>query len=430
MLDAFDLLFSRMLIKNNKVNFKKEILLGILFSVAFIALFFITKKYLKVFIIGFFLFTSFASFFKENDMFLVYEDLKIFDIKLDDFRFYKIYLIQRLLKDNYITDIILALSTSIFLFINDLYTLIWISIIGLSYLILMPINHKIGIKKPNLIFTKIFIDLLLIIFIFVGAIFNYSYANIILNEPNNMINIGILLMIMTAIIVGLFFISKSKENYSSQDKTKIIYKSISWMKKIDIYVYKDYMLNFSGVVMSIVSTILLFIFICDSNEKFSMLMTIIFVVAPASLFSKKTKKEYDLIKNDYIFLDHNLSNRDIKYVMSSKLRTVLTEVAIKLMLTVVILIIGNKCRDFALLIDVFLISLISSMIHYFIIMRNNRVVSCCIYMVKYTLVLMGIMKVYSMINIYLYFSYIITVLIATSILLITEIRGEKYEKNI
>lgn len=429
MIDSFDLLFSKILIRNSENNKKKEVFIGILLSLLFIIFFFMNKKYTKLGVMSFFIFTSFASFLNENQVFMVYEDFKILDIDINSFRFFKMYIIQRIFMDNYILNAILFLIVSIFLIIKDVQTLLWLIIVIVDYIILMPVIHRIGKKHPSMILAKVILDVGIIAAFIIGCVNNFKYVDIVLNEPGSIKNLLIFLCIVLVISMILFKISMSNKKKTTSNKSIEIYKSISWIKSIDIEIYKDYLLNFKGIVISIISTIVLFFIIKDVSDKYSTLMTVIFVIAPVGIFSKRTKGEYDLIKYDYMFFDNNLSCKDIKHMKLSKLKTILTEVIIKVVLTLILLMICGEFNKIHIIVDVFIIATISAMIHFIIIIKNNRFTTIYINIVKYTLIVVGLLKIYGSINEIVFLSYMSFVFILTLLLILDVLREGKMKNE-
>lgn len=425
MIDSFDILFSKILIKNSKINYKKEVFLGIGLSLLFAIFFFISSKYTKLCILSFFIFISFASFLKENQIFMVYDDFKLFDLDINSFRFFKSYIIQRFFKDNYISNLILFFCSSIFLIIKDVQSFIWVIIVLVTYIILMPINHIIGVRRPNMIFLKIILDLAIIAMLIIGVVNNFFYAEVILNEPGSIKSLVQFFISSLMTIVVLICISLIKKKSESNNKITIIYKSINWIKKFDMEVYKDYLLNFQSIVISIISIVILFFLIRDTNDQYSTLMTVIFIIAPAGVFTKKTKKEYDIMKFDHIFLDRNLSDKDILHVKLCKLKTIFTEVVIKLLLTIILLSICGELEYIYVLFDVFIISVISSIMHFIIVIKNNRLTSVYVNIVKYTLVIVGLLKIYGSISKSLFLIYSIFVFLLTFILMIDILKEER-----
>lgn len=426
MIDSFDILFSKILIKNSKIKWKKEILFGMLLSILFIVFFFISRKYTKLCILSFFIFTSFASFLKENQIFMVYDDFKFFDLDINSFRFFKIYIIQRFFKDSYVSNLILFFIVSIFLIIRDVQSFIWLLIVLIVYILLMPVNHRIGVKNANMIFFKVIVDLAIIAALIIGVINNFDYAGIVLNEPENIKSLVLFSILALVITITLFGISLIDKKYESSDKSMTIYKCISWIKKIDIEIYKDYLLNFQSIVISIISIIVLFFIIKDVNDKSSIVMTVIFVIAPTGIFTKKTKQEYDIMKFDHIFLDSNLSDKDIYHIKLSKLKTISTEIIIKLVLAILLLAVCGGLKYFYIIFDVFIIAVISAMIHFIIIIKNSRFTSVYINIVKYTLVVVGLLNIYGSINKIVFLIYMLFVFVLTFILMIDVLKeGEK-----
>ena len=432
MIDSFDILFFKLLLKNSTVKWIKDIFLGILFSLLFILFFIISSKYLKLTCISFALLTSFASFLKSNEIFMVYEDFKILNLKINSMRFYKSYIIQRFFYDNYITNITTIILIIAFLSITDWKNSVWIVLLLLTYILTMPINHVLGIKCSKIIITKVILDTILVVILVLGAINNWSFVNIILNEPSNVFSLGVFFLILLFLSFGLFILSKSSMKSLNFFNLQNTYKLLTFIKKINIELYKDYLLNFQHIVISIISVIILFFIIKDFNNTKSIAMTFIFVIAPTGLFNVKKNKQYELITKDCFFCNKNISKKDLLYIKFSKLKTILSETIIKLIISIIILIMCKDVKDIHILIDISIISIISSLIHFMMIIRNDRITSVYMYIIKYTLIVIGLLNVQKNINTSIYWSYMIVVGLLT-IFMTKEILNEDgvfYEKNV
>lgn len=406
MIDSFDILFSKTLIKTSEINMKKQIFLGILIPIVFIIFFIISPKYTKLAFLSCVILISFASFIKENEIFLVYEDFKVFDIELNSFRFYKAYIIQRLLKDDFIMQGLSAVGIlGYFLISGNFKAFLWFVIVLIAYIALMPINHVVGVKYPNMLFVKVIIDTAIVFFLVIGAVLNVSFVNMILVEGNSIKEIAIDLLFLIVYFIVLFKIGRKKTtslatiNFGNYDKT------ITWIKKIDMEVYKDYLINFQDFVTSLIGLVVFFYIMRDGFDFNSSIMTIMFIIVPSGMFTAKNKKKYNLTTKDNFFYSNSMSKSDLIYIRRKKLKTLCTESIVKVLICAILLAIGREFNDMRILVDVFVVAFISSLLHFIIVIRDRRFNAVCLNIIKYTLIVLPMLNSYIQINPIAYWGY-------------------------
>lgn len=428
MIDEFDIIFSKILLKNNKPNIKKQIFIGILVSIVFISFYMMNAKYTKVALLSFIIITSFASFIQENEIFLVYKDFKVFDIKLESFRFYKAYLIQRLLKDDFIIQILACVLISIFFIITRKeIDFIWFLLTIITYIVLMPINHILGSKYPNMLFPKVIFDTTTVFFLVIGVVLNNKIANILVNEYSTVKS----LLVFTIIIMIIFFIlfMMSRSNYEKISKINLgnYYKLIKWLKWIDMELYKDYLINFKDFIINTITMIVFYFIMKDCFDINGSFMSIIFFIVPASIFGSKTKKKYNLTIKDNFFYTDKLYYKDRVYIRKKKLLVICSEIIIKLIISLILLAIGRQFKSIKIIIEILAISFICSLLQYNVIIINKRLNSICMYIIKYIVVFLAMLNDLMQLEWAIYWGYIIFVMLLTLGITMRVVLGE--EKN-
>jgi len=426
MIDSFDIIFSKTLIKTSKINKKKQIFIGILIPIVFIIFYTISPKYIKLAFLSGVILTSLASFIEQNEIFLVYKDFEVFDIELYSFRFYKSYIIQRFLKDDFIMQ---CLATVVilgyFLMSGQFKEFLWFVILLIAYIAFMPINHVIGAKYSNLLFPKVIIDTAVVFFLVIGGVINVSFVNIILLEGKGIKELGIILLFLIVYFMLFFRISRKNTNFLARINFGNYYKTIKWMKKFDMEVYKDYLINFQDFVTSIISIVVLFYIIRDGFYNNSNLITIMFVIAPSGIFIAKNKKKYNLTTKDNFFYSNIMSKYDLIYIRRKKLKTICTESIAKVVICALILGISGEFHNIGILVDVIAVAFICSLLHFIIVIRDRRLNGVCLYIIKYTLIVLPMLKSSIHINPIASWGYIGIVGILTMIISRNVILGER-----
>lgn len=406
MIDSFDIIFIKMLIKTGRKKILKQILLGLLLSIVFIIIFIVNPSIVKMVIFTYLLLSSFASFLDKNEIFMVYDDFRIFDIDIDSFRVYKAYLIQRIIKDSYITNFIFLVLGTSFLLYKDIYSAIWFILMVGAYVLLSPLNHIVGIKYNNMVLVKVIIDIIISAIVIVGTINNNNLIKTFICEINKDKGLVYILLFILIEFSILFTLSKRETNKVKNYNLTNYHKILKWIKKIDLEVYKDYLLNFQEICINIVNLIALFYIMRDGFNLDSTYLTILFIIVPTGIFTSRIKNKYKIITNDNFFYNLDMEFQDIKYIRKKKLKTILSEVFIKVIISFILLMADKNVSSIMMLIDIIVISTIIAIIHFIIIIGNNRIKSVCMTIIKYILVFLPMIRGYIVIPNYIYFGYL------------------------
>jgi len=405
MIKDFDLIFCKITISRNTVNIKKQLLIGFLVLISLIGLFIYNISYAKVCILIFLVFTSILCLI-ESEIFLEAKDIKIFDIEIGSIDFFKTYISQKIFRDNYVSNIIIVFGFSIFLGIKDMHSLIWF--------------------LCNMVIILVIIDMMVIASLILGTVKNFKIMNLILLNNFDIYKIAGFILILTCILKVLFTFTNNKKIILKINKIqgKNYYKLISWMKKIDIYLYKDYLINFQHICINIITILVTFLIMNDLMAFKDIYITIIIFIIPSGIFMTKTKGKYNLINDDEFFNNANISNEDLKYIKMKKLQTVLTEVLIKLTISSIVLVIYN---DFSIItiVEILTLVIIISIVNYIIILRNTIVSLCYLSVIKYTVVILAVLRHLLNINFFIYCSYLVIVFILSCILVKSILEEEK-----
>ena len=427
MIDSFDKVFIKLLIKSENTNFKKQTLGGLLMSIIFIVFFNINPNIVKVAVLSYLLLSSFASFLDKNEIFMVYDDFRILDFDIYSIRFYKSYIIQRLIKDTYVMNLILVFIGTIFLIYKDFYSAIWFLLIILAYILLSPLNHIVGIKYNNMVLIKVIFDVIVAGILIVGTVNNNALIKTLIcdiNKPKGLLYVFLCILCLSCCLLKLSRIESNKvKNYNLANYSKIL----NWMKKIDIHVYKDYILNFPDIVMNVINSIVFFYIMRDGFSLDSTYLTILFIIIPTGLFVTKKEKKYKILSIDNFFYNLEMEFDDIKYIRKKKLKTIFSEVIIKTIVCSIILLIDMNFESFIMLLDVVAISIVIAMIHFMIIIRNNKISAVYMTLIKYTLIILPMIKNYIEIDNIIYWGYISLVGILTLYMTFSHINEEDKE---
>lgn len=246
-------------LKRNSRSMVKQSLIGALVSLLFIIVYQMNNMWGNIIITSYCLFAHILCMI-ENDTFLSYEDLKIFDLKENTIQFKLTYILQRILNDTFITNAIVIISILVFLLIkmNFANALFFITLLIMSIILTPSYNvlaQKLGEQGVIAFVTALVIGFVAII---VGSVYNIFLLNWFF-AGNSLIHSTTLFIFTIIYMFQLDFICK---HFKRSTKTYINSRFFfAWLKPINVFLFKDYVLFYKHVLMNLIMIFTLYAFV-------------------------------------------------------------------------------------------------------------------------------------------------------------------------
>lgn len=418
-------MFKKLLLKQER-NYKKDVFVGLIFLVIAIVAYLINQATGNLLVITYLFVTSTANF-AENDIFWNANDFRSLGITAHSKQYFVFFLWQRILLDSFVSNLIVGVGLSVFLLIKfGIMQVLFFLMLVMLYFIISPICSIIYSKK-NKITTVFCVCGLLIIpcLLWLDFIFWHLATSLYLVCTI----VDFLYCFLFSVICFLFFtvISKTcKAQKNNNYPSRIIFK---FLKRLDIWIYKDYMLNYKMVLTNIVSFAITLLLFVDSDDMGILRPFLLWLVCGSKLFSVKDKKtkRHLLVVNDPLFCRRTV-DQDIIFVRRKKFKAIMTGSLVKFLVILPFLIV----LGFTSVEDIFIFgitSVISALFECFTIYKNGMSTQMIIYLTMTTIpVVWGciILNHYSLMFLYI---YLVVAMLISVFLLLDVISKKKAEKN-
>lgn len=400
--------FRRLLLKQKR-NYKKEIFVGLLFLAIAIGAYLINQAVGNLLVITYLFVTSTANFAK-NDIFWNADDFRSLNISTHSKQYFVFFLWQRILLDSFVSNLIVGIGISIFLVIKFgiLQVLAFLLLVTL-YFIISP-SCSVICSKKNKITTALCVCVLLIIPVLLWL--DFAFWHVATNIYTIHTITDFICCCLFSTVCFLFFTIVSKACKTQKNNNYPSRTIFGFLKKFDIWLYKDYMLNYKMVLTNIISLAITLLLFVDSDDMGILRPFLLWLVCGSKLFSVKDKKtkEYLLVFNDPLFCKKT-ENQDIVFVRRKKFKAVMTGSLVKFLVTLPFLIaLGFTSVEDILIFGI--ASVISAMLECFTIYKSGMSTQAVIYLVKTTIpVVWGciILNHYSMMFLYIYLAVAILI---------------------
>ncbi|MDQ0231657.1 hypothetical protein [Metabacillus malikii] len=409
--------FASILLKRKSKNYPKEIIIGIIVS-ALLMMVYTTEplwgNLVVLFYCGLLLITSMV----DNETFFGYQDLELFDLKNNTLPFKITYIVQRILLDMYLTNTIIVVSVFIYIAVkSSLPTgLFFLTIVTISHLLMPSANYwayKVG--EQGVILSVAFFVILLVSVI-VGCIHNIAHLGWLFSGTSYIHSLLLILFTLLSVIIldiiSGFYRSKTDSKLNTR-------KFFLWLKKLNVFLFKDYVLFYKNILLNLVMIFTLYsLLIIGTEDKLIPFMSA-FIIGSSSIFAMKSKKKYTLLSHDPFF-DETRLKRDAKYIRITKMMTILSGAVIKISVSLGILV-YHKIFDGRVLASLAILMILGSIIEFIVVYRNHLSSTIMNKFLVYTAVLIfGITayfnNYYTLLWIYLFVLLIYCFLSAVSIL--------------
>jgi hypothetical protein len=360
--------FCSILLKRNSRNIVKEIFLGIIASLILMAVYQTAGMVWGNLLVLFYCFMIHITCMVENETFFSYQDLEILNFKGNNVHFKVIYLLQRILLDMFVANFIVIVSVFTYLLIAADVTnaLFFLTIIIMSQCLMPSYNYwayKVG--EQGVIASVMFLILILVLLV-VGCVHGMDPLRWLFNGSSYLSSL--LFVLFTAVyILALDFLSHHyKKRPGAIFHTRFFF---AWIKPINVFVFKDYVLFYKHVLFNLVMIITLYsLLIMGTEERLLPFMTA-FIIGSNSIFAVKRKKQYTLISEDSLF-DESIIKMDIKTIRITKLKTILSGAMIKIILCFGMLF-YHGFHEWMIFSSLTVIMIIGSVIEFIVVYRNR-----------------------------------------------------------
>lgn len=422
-------IFLKLLLKKKR-NYKKELFVGVIsFAIATGA--YLINQAVGTLLVITYLFVASTTNFTANDIFWNADDFKSLNISVHSVQYFVFFLLQKILLDTFVSNLIVFVGLNIVLLVKfGALQALAFSLSVAFYFIISP-NCSLIYSKRNKRTIAICVCILLSIPVLLWLDFVFWHLLVSLYYVCTITDFFGYCLFYS--ICFLFFVLVSKICKRGKNNTYPARVLLGFLKKLDMWLYKDYMLNCKMVITNIISLIIsLFLFVdfVNSDDMGGLRPLILWLVCGSKLFSQKDKKskKHLLVFNDPLFCKKT-NNQDIIFVRRKKFKTVMTGCLVKLIVILPFL----SVLGFTSLEDIFIFGItavISSMLECFTIYKNGISTQVVIYLVNTTIPVVWlciILKHYSMIFLYAYLS---VVFLISSLFLINAICAKNIGKNI
>jgi hypothetical protein len=359
--------FCTILLKRNSRNIAKEIFLGIVASLILMVVYHAGMLWGNLAVL-FYCFMIHITCMVENETFFSYQDFEILNFKGNNVNFKIIYILQRILLDMFVANSIVMISVFIYLFItaDSTNALFFITIVIMSNCLMPSYNYwayKIG--EQGVIASVMFLILLLVLLV-VGCVHSIDPIRWLFNGSSYLCSILFVLFTIVYILVLDFLSHHFKKRPGTIFQTRFFF---AWLKPINVFVFKDYVLFYKHVLFNLVMIITLYSLLIMGTEARLLPFMAAFIIGSNSIFAVKKKKQYTLISEDSLF-DETIIKMDIKTIRITKLKTILSGSIIKITLCYGILY-YHGFHELMIFSSVAVIMILGSAIEFIVVYRNK-----------------------------------------------------------
>lgn len=361
--------FCTILLKRNSRNIVKEIFLGIIASLILMVAYQTTGIIWGNLIVLFYCFMIHITCMVENETFFSYQDFEILNnFKGNNVHFKVIYLLQRILLDMFVANFTVIVSVFTYLLIAADVTnsLFFLTIIIMSHCLMPSYNYwayKVG--DQGVIASVLFL-LLFLVLVVVGAVHSIDPIRWLFSGSSYLCSLLFVLFTTVYILVLDFISHHYKKRPGSIFHTRFFF---AWIKPMNVFVFKDYVLFYKHVLFNLVMIITLYSLLIMGTEERLLPFMAAFIIGSNSIFAVKKKKQYTLISEDSLF-DESIIKMDIKTIRITKLKTILSGSIIKIILCYGILF-YHGFHEWMIFSSLAVIMILGSVIEFIVVYRNR-----------------------------------------------------------
>lgn len=368
----------------------KEVIFSIVLFIILIISYLFDQCIGNLIFISYLFFSSLVSF-TENEIFWKCEDFVSLKIMPNTKQYFILYVIQRIALDSFLINLVMFIVIGIFLLImyGTMQFLCFLSII-FAYYCISPYYSVINTKGSKLL-NYFFMSWLLV----VPALFWIAY---LLNEivplilrPSETLDLTFIVFLEICIIVLTKTISlKCKTKISNMN---ILKNLVALLKKININLYKEYLINYKMICINIMTLIFALICIVDYDPYGIANPIILLVISNVTLFSTKDKdsKEYLLVFNDPLFCK-NINWNDVLKLRKMKFYTVLSGCIIKAIITIGCICVYSTLNLSQFIITI-LILVISSLREYYCMHKKTMLINAMTFLINVSIIVIWILNI-------------------------------------
>lgn len=402
---AFYRSYCSILYKRKQQSLIKEVGIGILASIIIILFYTFSPSLGNLLFIIYFLFVQITCMV-DNTIFHSFKDYGIFGINHNNYHFKISFILSRIFLDRLITNLIIFLTTTIYLFIflGASFSFFFILMVILNYLI-MPSHNYLSIKLGESGSFIYIIMLIMLTSLIVLAYFLKFEPIIFILQANTMLSVLFLFCIG---VLYVYFVRITNQKYVSRIFTLANKRGpLLWLKKINVFLFKDYVMNIYYIGFYIISCIATYTIIIPGSQQ-NLIPVFICLIMSGSIFTRKDKKQYSILHADSLF-NENILTKDVKNIRKSKLFTISSGAIIKIMISFILLII-HKIFVMEAYIIISFILYISSLLEFITVYKNNIAITVMTTILKFSAIILF--------GLFYYFNVPYTVVFAYNIIIL------------
>lgn len=392
----FNKCFAISILKNKQNNVKVEILSGVIVSIILISILSYNIQIANMLIIIYFAISNLMYMSRMED-FLSLKDIDVFGINSRMSKLFT-YILQKVLNDTLIGNGILYFVVTVFCVIKgNYYEIIWIYLISAaSHIGAAYINtyENEGIRKKS--FIVLLTIAACILFVFLKIKNNLMVIDFLQVETMKSI-LPILVFVLVALIAYLKRFDNDviveSVNYSGRES-----RIMKLIKKWDIFIYKDYKLVGSELLINVVVVLILFMLLTNkSNAKELFLMYSLIFLCTNFFTLKDRKKKCMLLNRDNFFYDIHLLFEDRMYMRKSKFKLIMTGYCWKTISSIFIFsalyLSGNQFNLLRYIFYLAEIAFVAAVLEFCYLYSENKVDKVFLIIVRYSVIVFCYMSI-------------------------------------
>lgn len=312
--------FQRLLIKQER-KYGKEILTGLVFLAVSAAAYLIRPEVGSLLVITYLFITSIANFVK-NDVFWSVDDFRSLNIPAGSPRYFVFYLLQRFWLDSVVSNLLVGVGLTVFLTLRgQIFSALTFLLYAALYFGISPACSVICGKKNKPV-TAFCVTFLVGVPVVLWLDFAFWHKMTVLYAGATAAD-GLWCLGFCGVCFGLFTLV-ARLCKGQKSRTYLPRILLAPLKKLDLWVYKDYLLNYKMILGNVFSLALTLILFAESDDFGILKAFLLWVTCGHQLFSGKEKKtkEYTLLANDPLFCGN--PGADAVFLRRKKCKTVLT----------------------------------------------------------------------------------------------------------
>ena len=312
--------FQRLLIKQER-KYGKEILVGLVLLAVSVIAYLIRPEVGNLLVITYLFITSIAGFVK-NDVFWSAEDFRSLNIPVGSARYFVFYLLQRFWLDSVVSNLIVGVGLTVFLLLRgQMFSAVTFLIYATLYFGISP-ACSIVCSKRNKAVTALCVVFLVAVPVVLWLDFAFWHKMTALYAGAAAAD-GLWCLGFSLACFGLFtLVARVCKGQKSRTYPPRIL--LSPLKKLDLWVYKEYLLNYKMILGNVFSLALTLLLFAETDDLGILKAFLLWVTCGHSFFSGREKKtkEFTLLANDPLFCGR--AGADGLFLRRKKFKAVLT----------------------------------------------------------------------------------------------------------